>query len=179
MRAANPHILMLSPSLDMAEKWFAPHTAYSMAKFGMSLVVLGSQANARENRSQCFVAAHNDRHRGDQNLLGGDAMMLRSRKPAILAGPPVEFSKAQDFYGNFLIDDTFLAGEGIRDFDRIASTRASHCRWTSLCRTPFHRRMASVWTQNHDRHFHERLRVFKSRRCPPFSSVTGLSVSTI
>ena len=86
MRAANPHILMLSLPLDMAEKGFAPHTAYSMAKFGMSLVVLGSQANARENGSQCFVAAHNDRHRGDQNLLGGDAMMLRSRKPAILAG---------------------------------------------------------------------------------------------
>ncbi len=40
-KAANPHILMISPPLDMKEKWFAPHTAYSMAKFGMSLVVLG------------------------------------------------------------------------------------------------------------------------------------------
>ena len=40
-RTQNPHILMLSPPLDMAEKWFAPHTGYTMAKFGMSMVVLG------------------------------------------------------------------------------------------------------------------------------------------
>src|SRR5262245_53969983 len=47
MRSANPHILMLSPPLDMAEKWFAPHTAYSIAKFGMSLVVLGLAGELR------------------------------------------------------------------------------------------------------------------------------------
>ena len=46
-KAANPHILMLSPPLDMKEKWFAPHTAYSMAKFGMSLVVLGLAGELR------------------------------------------------------------------------------------------------------------------------------------
>ena len=46
-RRENPHILMLSPPLDMAEKWFAPHTAYSMAKFGMSLVVLGLAGELR------------------------------------------------------------------------------------------------------------------------------------
>ena len=47
-KAANPHILMLSPPLDMKEKWFAAHTAYSMAKFGMSLVVLGLAGEFRK-----------------------------------------------------------------------------------------------------------------------------------
>jgi len=120
MRAANAHILMLSPPLDMAEKWFAPHTAYSIAKFGMSLVVLGLAGelrgkiavNALWPRTTIATAAI-------RNLLGGDAMMRRSRKPAILAEAACRvFQKPKTFTGNFLIDDTFLAGEGIRDFDQ-------------------------------------------------------------
>jgi citronellol/citronellal dehydrogenase len=120
MRAANPHILMLSPPLDMAEKWFAPHTAYSMAKFGMSLAVLGLAGelrgkiavNALWPRTTIATAAI-------RNLLGGDAMMLRSRKPAILAEAACRiFRKPKTFTGNFLIDDTFLDAEGIRDFDQ-------------------------------------------------------------
>ena len=120
MRSANPHIMMLSPPLDMAEKWFAPHTAYSMAKFGMSLVVLGLAGelrgkiavNALWPRTTIATAAI-------RNLLGGDAIMRRSRKPAILAEAACRiFQKPKTFTGNFLIDDTFLAGEGIRDFDQ-------------------------------------------------------------
>jgi len=120
MRSANPHILMLSPPLDMAEKWFAPHTAYSIAKFGMSLVVLGLAGelrgkiavNALWPRTTIATAAI-------RNLLGGDAVMRRSRKPAILAEAACRiFQKPKTFTGNFLIDDTFLAGEGIRDFDQ-------------------------------------------------------------
>ena len=120
MRAANPHILMLSPPLDMAEKWFAPHTAYSMAKFGMSLAVLGLGGELRGKiavkalwpRTTIATAAI-------RNLLGGDAMMLRSRKPAILAEAACRiFRKPKTFTGNFLIDDTFLDAEGIRDFDQ-------------------------------------------------------------
>jgi citronellol/citronellal dehydrogenase len=119
-KAANPHILMLSPPLDMAEKWFAPHTAYTMAKFGMSLVVLGLAGelrgkvavNALWPRTTIATAAV-------KNLLGGEAMMLRSRTPDILAeGAYRLFHKPTDFTGNFLIDDTFLAGEGVSDFDR-------------------------------------------------------------
>jgi citronellol/citronellal dehydrogenase len=119
-RAANPHILMLSPPLDMAEKWFAPHTAYSMAKFGMSLVVLGLAGelrgkvavNALWPRTTIATAAI-------KNLLGGDAMMRRSRTPDIIAEAACRiFEKPRSFTGNFLIDDTFLAGEGVSDFDQ-------------------------------------------------------------
>ncbi len=119
-KAANPHIMMLSPPLDMAEKWFAPHTAYTMAKFGMSLVVLGLAGelrgkvavNALWPRTTIATAAV-------KNLLGGEAMMQRSRTPEILAEAAYRvFHKPKDFTGNFLIDDTFLAGEGVSDFDR-------------------------------------------------------------
>ena len=119
-KAANPHILMLSPPLDMQTKWFAPHTAYSMAKFGMSLVVLGL---AGEQRGKIAVNALWPRTTiataAIKNLLGGDAIMRMSRKPEILAEAAYRvFNKPKTFSGNFLIDDTFLAGEGVTDFDQ-------------------------------------------------------------
>jgi citronellol/citronellal dehydrogenase len=120
-KAANPHILMLSPPLDMKEKWFAPHTAYTMAKFGMSLVVLGLAGELRSKgiavnalwpRTTIATAAVN-------NLLGGDALMRASRTPDILsdAAYRIFLKPAREFTGNFLIDDTFLAGEGVTEFD--------------------------------------------------------------
>jgi len=120
LKAENPHILMLSPPLDMKEKWFAAHTGYSMAKFGMSLVVLGLAGelrgkvavNALWPRTTIATAAV-------KNLLGGDALMSASRTPEILADAAhAIFSKPKSFSGNFLIDDTFLAGEGVADFDK-------------------------------------------------------------
>jgi citronellol/citronellal dehydrogenase len=121
-RAANPHILMISPPLDMQEKWFAPYTGYAMAKFGMSMVTLGLAGelrgkgiavNALWPRTTIATAAI-------KNLLGGDAIVRRSRKPEILAEAAWRiFQKsARGFTGNFLIDDTFLSGEGITDFDQ-------------------------------------------------------------
>ena len=121
-KAANPHILMISPPLDMKEKWFSPHTAYSMAKFSMSLIVLGLAGELRPKgiavnalwpRTVIATAAV-------QNLLGGEAMMRRARKPEILADAAyVIFAKpAREFTGRFLVDDSFLAQNGIRDFDR-------------------------------------------------------------
>ena len=66
-KAENPHVLTLSPPLDMQAKWFAPHVAYTTAKFGMSLCTLGMAEEFREGRHrvQLAVAAHHDRHRGD------------------------------------------------------------------------------------------------------------------
>ena len=119
-KSDNPHILMLSPPLDMKEKWFAPATGYAMAKFGMSLVVLGL---AGEQRGKIAVNALWPRTTiataAIKNLLGGDALINMSRKPEILAEAAYRiFHKPKTFAGNFLIDDTFLAGEGISDFDQ-------------------------------------------------------------
>jgi citronellol/citronellal dehydrogenase len=121
-KAKNPHILTLSPPLDMKEKWFAPHLAYSMAKFGMSLVVLGLAGelkrqgiavNALWPRTTIATAAV-------KNLLGGDALMRASRTPDIVADAAhaIFLKPSKTFTGQFLIDDTFLAGEGVTDFDR-------------------------------------------------------------
>jgi citronellol/citronellal dehydrogenase len=122
-KAANPHILMLSPPLQMTAKWFERHLAYSISKYGMSLCVLGLAAelakdgiavNALWPRTTIATAAVN-------NLLGGDALMRRSRTPEIVADAAyLVFTRpAKTFTGHFLIDDTFLyeAG-GVTDFER-------------------------------------------------------------
>jgi citronellol/citronellal dehydrogenase len=121
-QSRNPHILMMSPPLDMKEKWFAAHTAYSMTKFGMSMVVLGLASELRPQgiavnalwpRTVIATAAV-------QNLLGGEEMMKRGRKPEIVADAAYAiFAKpARDFTGHFLIDDNFLAENGVTDFER-------------------------------------------------------------
>jgi citronellol/citronellal dehydrogenase len=120
--AKNPHVLMLSPPLDMDERWFAPHVAYSIAKYGMSLCVLGFAGefrargiavNALWPRTTIATAAI-------RNIVGGEAMMRASRTPDILADAAyLVFNKpSRSFSGHFLIDDTFLAGEGVTDLDR-------------------------------------------------------------
>jgi citronellol/citronellal dehydrogenase len=119
--AANPHILMLSPPLDMNGKWFAPHVAYSMAKFNMSIIALGLAGELKEDgiavntlwpRTTIATAAI-------KNLLGGDALLRRSRTPDIMADAAhVIFSQdAKTFSGRFLIDDTLLYEHGVRDFE--------------------------------------------------------------
>jgi citronellol/citronellal dehydrogenase len=119
-KANNPHILMNSPPLDMREKWFAGSTAYSIAKFGMSLVVLGLAGELREKgiavntlwpRTTVATSAI-------KNLLGGERVMRMSRTPAIMADAAylIFHKPSRSFTGNFLIDDTFLAAEGVSDF---------------------------------------------------------------
>lgn len=120
--ASNPHILMLSPPLDMSEKWFAPHLAYSIAKYGMSLCVLGLAGELRRQgiavnalwpRTTIATAAVN-------NLLGGDALMKASRTPEILADAAhmIFTTPSKELTGQFLIDDTFMHARGVRDFDK-------------------------------------------------------------
>ncbi|MDE2111921.1 MAG: NAD(P)-dependent oxidoreductase [Alphaproteobacteria bacterium] len=121
-RAANPHVLMLSPPLDMAAKWFQGHTAYTMAKFGMSMCVLGMAAefagdgiafNALWPRTGVATAAI-------QNVLAGEEGLRHCRTPDILADAAyMIFAKpAKEFTGNFLIDDTFLAENGVTNFNK-------------------------------------------------------------
>jgi citronellol/citronellal dehydrogenase len=120
-KAANPHILMNAPPLAMQEKFFAGHTAYSIAKFGMSLVVLGLAGELRPHgiavnalwpRTTIATSAI-------QNLLGGDEIMRMSRTPAIMADAAyrIFLKPAKSFSGNFLIDDSFLAENGVSDFE--------------------------------------------------------------
>ena len=120
-KAANPHILMISPPLDMKEKWFAPHTAYSMAKFGMSLVVLGLAGELRDKgiavnalwpRTIIATAAI-------KNLLGGEERMHQARKPDIMADAAYAMftTPARELTGQFLIDDSFLSTRGVADFE--------------------------------------------------------------
>jgi citronellol/citronellal dehydrogenase len=116
-----PHILNLSPPLSMKPKWFGAHVAYSIAKFGMSMCVLGMAeefagkvaVNALWPKTTIATAA--------VNMLGGEDMMRASRKPDIMADAAYAvFGKGVDFSGNFLIDETFLRGEGVTDFMQYA-----------------------------------------------------------
>jgi len=121
-RASNPHVLMLSPPLDMDARWFKGHTAYTMAKYGMSMCVLGMAAefqdegiafNALWPRTGVATAAI-------RNALAGDEGMRRCRTPEILADAAyaVFNKRAREFTGHFLIDDTFLAENGVTNFDK-------------------------------------------------------------
>jgi citronellol/citronellal dehydrogenase len=121
-KADNPHILMLSPPLDMKQKWFEHSTAYSIAKYGMSLCVLGLSAelrsagiavNALWPRSTIATAAVG-------NLLGGEAMMRASRTPDIMgdAAYAIFTKPAREFTGQVVIDDKVLYDSGVRDFAR-------------------------------------------------------------
>jgi citronellol/citronellal dehydrogenase len=118
-RAPNPHVLTLSPPLDLNPRWFAAHLAYSLSKYGMSLCMLGmaeeyAQAgiacNALWPRTTIATAAL-------EFALGGPAMMRRSRKPEIVADAAhVILSRpARECSGRFFIDDSVLYEAGVRD----------------------------------------------------------------
>jgi len=121
-RSDNPHILMLSPPLDLKPQWFAGHLAYSLAKYGMSLCALGLSeelkpmsigVNALWPRTTIATAAI-------ANIVGGEEIMRASRSPEIVADAAhvILTKRGRDFTGNFCIDDTLLAAHGVRDFDR-------------------------------------------------------------
>lgn len=123
-KSQNPHILNISPPLNMDPKWFGNHVAYTMAKYGMSMCVLGMAeefrgagiaVNALWPRTAVATAAV-------ANLLGGDAMVKQSRKPEIMADAAhvVLSSPSRELTGQFLIDDEVLAGAGVTDFDVYA-----------------------------------------------------------
>jgi len=121
-RSDNPHILMLSPPLDLQPQWFAGHIAYSLAKYGMSLCALGLAeelkplgiaVNTLWPRTTIATAAI-------ANIVGGDEVMRASRSPEIVADAAhvILTKPAREFTGNFCIDDTLLADHGVNDFDR-------------------------------------------------------------
>ena len=124
--AENAHILNLSPPLNMEARWFAPHLAYTMAKFGMSMCVLGMAEELREAgiavnalwpRTVIATAAV-------QNLLGGDEAIRRCRKPEIMADAAhaILTKDSREFTGNFVIDDEVLTAEGVTDLESYTMT---------------------------------------------------------
>ena len=115
---------MLSPPLDLAAKWFAPHPAYTMAKYGMSLCVLGMAEEFRDQgvavnalwpRTAIATAAV-------QNLLGGDQSTRGSRKPEIVADAAhcILTQPSRSFTGQFCIDEDVLRSAGLTDFSGYA-----------------------------------------------------------
>ena len=121
-RAENPHILNLSPPLNMNPRWFAPHVAYTMAKYGMSLCVLGMSrefaadgiaVNALWPRTAIATAAI-------EFAVGNEAMLRFCRKPEIVADAAHEIlsGRSRERTGEFLIDDEVLAASGVTDFDQ-------------------------------------------------------------
>ena len=119
-KAANPNILNISPPIDMSAKWFARHTAYTMAKYGMSMCVLGMAEEFRKdgigvNALWPITAIDTAAVR---NVLGGDQMAMMSRLPAIMADAAhvVLVRDAKTCTGNFFIDEEVLRAEGVTDF---------------------------------------------------------------
>jgi citronellol/citronellal dehydrogenase len=121
----NPHVLMLSPPLTLKPEFFAPHLAYSIAKFGMSLCVLGLAAewagegiavNALWPKTVIATAAV-------QNLLGGEAVSARSRSPEVVADAAYLMltRPAREFTGNFCIDEDVLRSAGVADLGRYSN----------------------------------------------------------
>ena len=119
MKAANPHILTLSPPLNLAPHWLANNLGYTIAKYGMSMCTLGMAAefasvgiavNSLWPRTAIATAAV-------QNLLGGDAAMARTRSPEIMADAAYEiFNRpSREATGNFYLDDEVLREAGVTD----------------------------------------------------------------
>jgi citronellol/citronellal dehydrogenase len=125
-KAANPHILNLSPPLNMEARWFAPHVAYTMAKFGMSLCVLGMHEELRPQRiavnalwPKTVIATA-----AVENLLGGDSVARAGRKPDIVADAAhwILTRPSTELTGQFLIDEDVLRRAGTTDFSSYAVT---------------------------------------------------------
>ena len=123
-KSSNPHILNLAPPLDMKAKWFGPHLAYTMAKFTMSMCVLGMAEELKADgiavnglwpRTAIATAAV-------KNVLGGEELMNISRKPEIMADAAYEIfiKDSKEFTGNFCIDDLVLHQSGVKDFTKYA-----------------------------------------------------------
>ena len=121
-KAANPHILALSPPLDIKPRWFAPHVAYSMAKYNMSLCMLGLAEEFRSDGVACNALWPRTAiaTAAIQFALTGEEGLKHCRTVEIMADAAhaMFLKPSREFTGQFVIDDTFLYAEGVRDFDK-------------------------------------------------------------
>jgi citronellol/citronellal dehydrogenase len=124
-KAENPHILNLSPPLDMKARWFANHVAYTMAKYGMSMCTLGMAEELRSLRiavNSLWPLTTIDTA-AVRNLLGGESMARASRKPSIVADAAALILQrpSSECTGNFFIDEDVLRESGVTDFSQYAN----------------------------------------------------------
>ena len=123
-KARNPHILNLSPPLNMDPSWFAKHLAYTISKYGMSMIVMGLAAELKEHRiaANALWPRTTIATAAVQNLLGGDFLVQRSRTPQIVADAAYHILQRPSFEctGNFFIDEDVLREQGITDFTQYA-----------------------------------------------------------
>ena len=123
-KSQNPQVMNISPPLNMDAKWFGPHVAYTMAKFGMSLCVLGMAEEFKEEgiafnalwpRTTIATAAV-------RNLLGGEQAIMGCRTPEIMADAAhvILTQNARENSGNFYVDDEVLERVGITNLDKYA-----------------------------------------------------------
>jgi citronellol/citronellal dehydrogenase len=124
LKAANPHVLNLSPPLDFDVKWFANHPPYTLAKYSMSVYAWAMAAEFKDKGIgfNCLWPRTAIATAAIQNVLGGDEAMKRCRKPEIMADAAhAIFNRpAKDCSGNFFIDDEVLTAEGVTNFDQYA-----------------------------------------------------------
>jgi citronellol/citronellal dehydrogenase len=122
--AHNPHILNMSPPLNLDPRWFAPHLAYTMSKYGMSMVILGLAEDLKQYRiaANALWPKTTIATAAVKNLLGGDFLMQRSRTPEIVADAAFYILQKPSFEttGNFFIDEDVLKAEGVTDFGKYA-----------------------------------------------------------
>lgn len=122
-KASNPHILTMSPPLNLDPEWFGRHLAYTMSKYGMSMTVLGLAHECRSKGiavnalwPQTAIATAAVR-----NIIGGEALIQASRKPDIMAdAADWILQQAASYTGQFLVDEQVLRAQGISDFSEYA-----------------------------------------------------------
>jgi len=121
----NPHILNNSPPPSTDPRWFAPHVAYSLAKFGMSFCALAMAEEFRDEGiavntlwPKTIIATA-----AVQNLLGGDDTIRGSRTPEIMADAAhaILTRPSREFTGRFCVDEDVLRAEGVTDFSKYAT----------------------------------------------------------
>jgi citronellol/citronellal dehydrogenase len=121
-RSDNGHILSLSPPIDLDPKWLGGHAAYTLSKYGMSLLTLGAAEELRDAgvAANCLWPRTLIATAAVQNLLGGDEAMAKARSPEIYADSAhvILTKPAREYTGQTLIDDEVLAEAGITDLER-------------------------------------------------------------
>jgi len=122
----NPHILTLSPPLNVQSKWFENHVAYTISKYNMSLLTLGWAEEFREYAiaANALWPATLIGTAAIENMPGGDQLVKMTRKPAIIADAAqiILQKKSTEFTGNFVIDEEILKANGCTDFEKYNTT---------------------------------------------------------